>query len=119
MQMNNHPSPQFLRHVVQWLRAVADESRVRLLLRLKQGEANVSTLVTELAMPQATVSKHLGVLRSVGIVRSRREGTAVIYSISDPAIFQVCELVCGEVRRHHAESAAAFSASDLTFSNKE
>ncbi len=73
--MKNDMSDEMVGRVVERLRALADETRVRLLLRLKRGECNVTALAADLGVAQASVSKHLNVLRQVGIVAVRREGT--------------------------------------------
>ena len=89
--------PEMLERVVERLSAVADPSRIRLLLRLRDGEANVVTLSGELGIRQASVSKHLGVLRRVGLVQSRRAGTQAIYAIRDDSVFEMCKIVCDGV----------------------
>ena len=93
----NEMGEQMIGKVVERLRALADESRVRMLLRLKQGECNVTTLADELGIAQASVSKHLGVLRRVGLVDARRHGTQAIYCIRDQSIFELCKLVCASL----------------------
>jgi ArsR family transcriptional regulator len=92
--------------VVERLRAIADESRVRLLLRLRRGHCNVSTLVIELGMNQASVSKHLSVLRQAGLVEVHRRGTQAVYRIRDDSVFDMCRIVCGGVVRHLKEEHA-------------
>lgn len=61
-------------------RALADNTRQRLLQLLILEELNVSELVEVLGQPQSTVSRHLRVLKESGLVRDRRHGTAVLYS---------------------------------------
>lgn len=96
-----------IERVVERLKALADESRVRLLLRLKRGECNVTTLSEELEVAQASVSKHLNVLKHVGLVSARREGNQAIYGIRDESVFELCKLVCDGVVRHAREEHAA------------
>ena len=86
--------------VAERLRALADETRIRLLLRLKRGECNVTTLADELEIAQASVSKHLAVLRQVGLVDVNRVGTQAIYRVHDDSVFEMCRLVCDGVVRH-------------------
>jgi len=92
--------------VVERLRALADENRIRLLLRLRRGPANVSTLTADLGIAQASVSKHLGVLRQVGLVQAERIGTQAIYRVSDESVFEMCQIVCDGVARHLREDQA-------------
>jgi ArsR family transcriptional regulator len=89
--------------IVERLRAIADEVRIRILIRLKKGECNVTTLVEELKVGQASISKHLAVLRRAGIVTVRRGGNQSFYSIKDSSVFQVCHLICEGVKRQQVE----------------
>ena len=63
-------------------RALADETRRRTLTVLKQHELSVSELVSVLDQPQSTVSRHLRVLRDASLIRDRRNGNAVMYSVA-------------------------------------
>jgi DNA-binding transcriptional ArsR family regulator len=66
--------------------AVAEASRRRLLDALGDGEATVGELVDRLGMTQPQVSKHLGVLRAVGLVVVRAEGRLRRYRVNGPAL---------------------------------
>jgi DNA-binding transcriptional ArsR family regulator len=101
--------PELLPSVVQRLRALADESRLRILMRLRQGEANVTALVGELGIAQASVSKHLTVLREVGLVEVSRQSNQAIYRIKDQSVFELCEIVCGGVIRHLQQEQATLA----------
>lgn len=61
--------------------ACADESRLRILLALAEGEATVSDLVTQLELPQPRVSSHLSVLRDAGLVTRRSSGRQRTYGV--------------------------------------
>lgn len=93
--------------VVERLRALADENRIRLLLSLKDRPANVSTLTAELGIAQASVSKHLNVLRQAGLLEVRRAGTQSVYSVRDESIFELCRIVCDGVVRFVEQEHAA------------
>lgn len=98
--------------VAERLKALADETRLRLLLRLRGGEGNVTELSAELGVAQASVSKHLATLRQVGLIQVRREGVQAIYSVRDDRVFDMCEIVCDGVVRHLREEHAAVSVGD-------
>jgi DNA-binding transcriptional ArsR family regulator len=66
--------------------AIAEGGRRDLLDALGEGEATVNDLVARVGMTQPQVSKHLGVLREVGIVRVRAEGRYRYYRIFGPAL---------------------------------
>lgn len=99
--------PEMIAKAVEHLRALADDARVRILLRLQAGECNVTCLVDELGIAQASVSKHLSILKRVGFVKMRRKGAQALYSIKDDSVFTVLDIVCDGVRRDQAELAVA------------
>ena len=69
--------------LAQMFRVLGDETRLRLLMILKEEERNVTSLCEELRAPQPTVSRHLGILRDAGLVRPRRDGKQVYYAIEN------------------------------------
>jgi DNA-binding transcriptional ArsR family regulator len=99
--------PQLIPRVVQRLKALADENRIRLLLALRAAPANVTRLTTELGIAQASVSKHLAVLKQAGVVEVRRVGTQAVYQVRDDSIFDLCKIVCDGVARFIEEEHAA------------
>lgn len=72
---------------------LADPSRLMILNELKNGELSVGELARKLGLPQSNVSRHLGVMRGRAIVRARRDGTSIYYSLMSPKIGQACDLV--------------------------
>lgn len=107
MMKNAKPSPEMLKQAADRLRSLADEVRLRLLLRLRRGEANVSTLVSDLGIAQASVSKHLALLRQQGIVKVRRSGAMAFYSLRDESAMEIVRITFECVRRHHSETSQA------------
>ncbi|MFW6058678.1 MAG: ArsR/SmtB family transcription factor [Phycisphaeraceae bacterium] len=100
---------EWIPQVVERLKALADENRLRLVLRLGEGPRRVTDLAGELGLAQASVSKHLAVLRQAGLVSAERRGTEAIYRIHDPSIFQLCDIVCGGVQRHLREQVSVLT----------
>lgn len=95
-----HPLPEPLIDLVaQRFRVLGEPMRIKLLDRLREGEATVGELQEALGASQQNVSKHLGILHAAGMVERAKRGTHVVYSISDPTVFELCEQVCGGVRR--------------------
>ncbi len=108
--------PELLARVAARFRALSDEARLRLLLRLRQGPATVGELVEVTGLSQPSVSKHLAVLREAGLISSQREGTQVVSRVRDESTFELCDIVCNGVRRYHAEiNKALRSRSPLNF----
>jgi len=76
--------------------------RVRLLDRLRDGQATVGELQQALGASQQNVSKHLGMLHQAGLVSREKRGTSVHYAIADEIVFELCALVCGGLHRQLA-----------------
>jgi DNA-binding transcriptional ArsR family regulator len=79
-------------------RVLGEPMRIRLLDRLRDGEATVGELSEALAASQQNVSKHLAVLTDAGVLGRRKEGNHVYYRIVDEGIFALCEQVCGSIQ---------------------
>ena len=71
------------------LKVLANEERLILLCQLSQGEASVGELEELLGIRQPTLSQQLGVLRSEGVVATRREGKYIFYSVADPRLLEI------------------------------
>ena len=63
------------------LKALAHPVRLKIIAGLLKNECNVSQIQLALRLPQSTISQHLKVLRNVGIIKGRREGTKVCYKV--------------------------------------
>ena len=105
-----HPLPDELVELVAGrFRVLAEPTRIRLLDRLRRGEASVQELAADVGTTQQNVSKHLGVLHTAGIVGRRKERTSTVYRIVDEGVFTLCEQVCGRLREQ-AESLRDLAA---------
>jgi len=89
---------------------LSEPMRLRLLHALFDGEKPVNTLVETTGGTQANVSRHLQTLADAGLLARRKEGLQVFYSIADPSIFTLCELVCGSLEKQHSARAELFGA---------
>ena len=99
-----HPLPeQLVDLIAQRFRVLGEPMRIKLLDRLRDGEATVGELQQALCASQQNVSKHLGVLLNAGIVARTKQGTSSLYSIADEGVFELCEQVCGGLRRQVSE----------------
>jgi len=99
-----HPLPEPLVDLVaQRFRVLGEPMRIKLLDRLRDGEATVQELQQAVGASQQNVSKHLGVLLQAGMVARAKRGTASVYSIADTGVFELCDQVCGGLRRQVAE----------------
>jgi DNA-binding transcriptional ArsR family regulator len=99
-----HPLPDTLVELIaQRFRVIGEPMRIRILDRLRVGEASVQELTDDLEASQQNVSKHLGVLHGAGIVGRRKDGNRVLYTIADESVLELCEGVCGGLRRQLGE----------------
>ncbi len=85
--------------IAQRFRVLAEPMRIKLLDHLRDGDATVGELREALGASQQNVSKHLGILYSAGMVARTKDGNHARYSIADEGVFELCEQVCGSVRR--------------------
>jgi DNA-binding transcriptional ArsR family regulator len=86
--------------VAQRFRLLGEPVRLRLLQALEGGERTVNELVEALEGNQPNISRHLNALFDGGLVARRREGNNIYYSISDPVVLKLCELVCASTLEH-------------------
>jgi DNA-binding transcriptional ArsR family regulator len=99
-----------LEAVARMFSVLAEPTRLAILQFLKGGPRSVSELVEGLSAKQANVSKQLGVLYSAGLVDRERDGKLVRYRIAEPMIFELCDLVCGKLRRDAEQQLAALGS---------
>ena len=85
--------------IAQRFRVLAEPMRIKLLDHLRDGDATVTDLQQALGASQQNVSKHLGILHNAGMVARTKDGNHARYSIADEGVFELCEQVCGGVRR--------------------
>ena len=87
-----------------WFRDLGHPVRLRILCILaREGRQCVCRMLPELDVPQPTLSRHLAVLRSHGLVEDEREGTMVFYRVADGAVLDVMRAAglpcaCGGLR---------------------
>ena len=74
-------------------RALADPKRLCVLESLASGELSVSDLSATVGCQVPYMSQHLSVLRSAGLVTSRRDGNTVLYRLSDPRVLEAYRLI--------------------------
>jgi ArsR family transcriptional regulator len=102
--------PEALEMIAGRFRVLGEASRLKLIIALEEGEKNVSALVAGTGLTQANVSRQLQTLTESGILGRRKEGLNVIYHIADKSIFDMCDHVCGSLRKRIEGQAGAFAA---------
>jgi len=81
-------------HAATVLKLLANEQRLLILCRLTQGEFAVGEMVELCGQSQSSVSQHLGRLREGGLVKTRREGTTIYYSLADDGVRKLIDMLC-------------------------
>ena len=83
-----------LRHFkAEIFQGLAHPTRIAIVELLAQGELPAGKLIDQLGLEQANASQHLSVLRARKVVASRKAGNQVFYSLRDPALAKVLELL--------------------------
>lgn len=103
-------TPEALEMVAARFRALGESVRLRILQQLEGGERSVSMLAASVRSTQPNVSKHLKVLQDAGLVRRRQEGTSAYYSISEPMVFELCDMICSGLRDRLEAQVGALKA---------
>ena len=101
-------SDRMLDQVARRFHYLGEPFRLRILKLLSTGGKNVGELVEALQGNQPNVSKHLQLLYDAGLVSRRKEGTSNLYTICDPIVFQLCDLVCQSVAAKSREDIKEF-----------
>lgn len=97
-------------------RVLGNANRIRILNTLGDGEKSVGEISKALGLRQANVSQHLAVMRNKGVLKTRKEGTNIYYSVSNPKIIQACNLmrqVLMDILKEN-EKLAVLASSPLT-----
>ena len=101
-----------LSEVAAYFQVLAEPTRLQILNILRTGERNVGELAQMCGFTAANVSRHLALMTQQGLVERESRGTSAYYKITDPAIFALCDLVCGNIARQMERAAqrrAAFT----------
>jgi ArsR family transcriptional regulator len=81
-----------------FLKALAQPTRLQILYFLKDGEQCQCKIIPRMKEDQSNISRHLTHLRDMGILDSRREGVSVYYKIKDKRIFRLLSLADQMIR---------------------
>lgn len=87
---------------------MSEPLRLRILQILQEGGRNVGELTELCNTSQPNVSKHLKILQLGGLVAREQKGNTVNYSIADPSISTLCEVVCNSIEERLRNQAASF-----------
>jgi len=71
----------------------SNAKRLEIINTLKENELSASELIEKIGLSKANLSQHMSVLKSKGVILTRREGVNIYYRIANPKIIQACHLM--------------------------
>ena len=90
--MKTMPSDEELYDLADFYKIFGDSSRIKILFVLRQEEMGVQALADKIGMTQSAVSHQLKTLKSAGLVKNRRDGKTIIYSLADDHIVNILDM---------------------------
>ena len=76
----------------EFFRTLAHPARIRVLELLRDGDRTVGELIPEVGIEASHLSQQLGIMRRANLVQSRKDGATVVYSVSNPMIFELLDV---------------------------
>lgn len=95
-------------------RILGEPMRLRILQVLENGEKPVNDIVKLLGSSQPNISKHLKALCQEGLIERRRAGLHICYSIANPVVTRLCDLICRNVAEQTRSQLADLDAPSLS-----
>ena|SRR5450755_1859938 len=95
-----------------FFQALAHPTRIAIVEQLRDGELSAGALIERLGIEQANASQHLAVLRAKNILINRKTGNQVFYSMRDPLIIEVLDIMRRYFHAHMSEVLATLKAID-------
>jgi DNA-binding transcriptional ArsR family regulator len=102
-----------LAQVAAYFQVLSEPTRLQILNLLRVQERSVGELAQLCGCSSANISRHLALLTQHGLATRETRGNSAYFSITDPSVYALCDLVCGSIARQHdraAEKRAAFAA---------
>lgn len=87
------PEKSIFEYQAEVIKTIASPKRLEIIHALKSGEKTVTDLVKTLDIPKANVSQHLAVMRHKGVLKTRKKGVNVYYSIVNQKVVKACTLM--------------------------
>jgi len=93
--------------------ALGHPTRIAIIEALRDGELPAGVIIERLSIEQANASQHLSILRQKHIVTSRKEGNQVFYSVRDPLLIEVLDIMRRYFQAHIEEAVSMLQQIDL------
>jgi len=84
-------------------KALSDPTRLKILYFLRDGEKCVCEIIPHVGLIQPVVSRHLKILKDIGIVRDKKDGNRRLYSITEPQVFEIINGITPELISKYTE----------------
>ena len=94
-----------LKQIAAYFQALSEPTRLQILNLLREKERNVGELAQLCGYTSANISRHLTLLTQHGLVARESRGNSAYYRIADASVYQLCDLVCGNIARQHDRAA--------------
>lgn len=95
---------QIFEHHSELLKAMSHPKRLEIMHLLRDRELSVTEIHTMLDLPQANISQHLMILRSAGVLKTKKSGKQILYRISHPNFIKVSDLMREFLVEYHSGS---------------
>ena len=92
--------------------ALAHPTRIAIIEVLRDGELPAGAIIERLGLEQANASQHLSILRTKQIVSNRKEGNQVFYSVRDPLLIEVLDIMRRYFQAHVEEALSMLKEID-------
>jgi len=93
LEYSNRLQPSLRAYKASVFQALAHPTRIAIVEKLRNGELSAGALQEQLAVEQANLSQHLAILRNRQIVLNRKEGNQVFYSLRNPVLVEVLDIM--------------------------
>ena len=107
---NIHMQDALRQFKAEFFQALAHPTRIAIVEQLRGGEVSAGGLMERLGIEQANASQHLAVLRSKNILISRKSGNQVFYSVRDPLIIEVLDVMRRYFHAHMLQVSGTLKA---------
>jgi ArsR family transcriptional regulator len=89
--------PEVFELAAELFRILSTPMRLKIVSCLREGEQNVSYLLSKIETTQPNMSQHLNTLYKAGVLGRRRDGVQILYRIVDERVAELCRAVCKQV----------------------
>ena len=96
---------QALEEVASYFQVLSEPTRLKILNLLRTEEMSVGEIAQQVGFSTANVSRHLSQLAQQGLIRRASRGTSVYYAIAYASVYELCDIVCGNIARQYEQAA--------------